>query len=343
IAALALWLRAQRTYERLNLKTSERPNITRSNIVCAEPMPGDQQLLDRFVADLGPKVLGQLVQVVFEKMKLAGDAGSLLKIEDEIASAVTEAKKLWLAGPKAEQGGLFADDRRPEQEQLGLDLSGITDEAFWASAEERIYAALRAYAEGAENEHGYQRRLFAGDAARGFAFVHICREHYDAVLMNPPFGELAMASKAYVVSHYARTKNDIYAAFVERWLSKLASSGSLGAITSRLGFFNISFQKWREDILLGPGSSIPFLVDLGYGVLDSATVETAAYIVDKDRQSHKLFSFQLLTAEDKSSVLLEAINGFAVAYARPGTFLVDPAVFKKVPGAPFCYWPKKRI
>jgi hypothetical protein len=82
ITALALWLRAQRSYQELGLKIAARPPIRRSNVVCAEPMPGERELLAEFVAAFQPTVLGQLVRVVFEKMKLAGEAGSLLKIED---------------------------------------------------------------------------------------------------------------------------------------------------------------------------------------------------------------------------------------------------------------------
>ena len=59
---------------------------------------------------------------------------------------------------------------------------------FWNTAEERIYAALRDYAESAE-AGDYQRRLFAEDAAHGFAFIDLCRKRYDAVVMNPPFGK----------------------------------------------------------------------------------------------------------------------------------------------------------
>ncbi|MGL5018979.1 MAG: hypothetical protein ACRDBP_12660, partial [Luteolibacter sp.] len=40
-----------------------------------------------------------------------------------------------------------------------------------------------------DSYHSYQRRLFAEDAARGFAFIDLCRQRYDVVLMNPPFGE----------------------------------------------------------------------------------------------------------------------------------------------------------
>lgn len=60
------------------------PPITRANIVCAEPMPGEMDLLKEFTATLQPKVLGQLVEVVFQKMKLAGEAGSLLEIEEDM-------------------------------------------------------------------------------------------------------------------------------------------------------------------------------------------------------------------------------------------------------------------
>jgi hypothetical protein len=73
IAALALWLRAQQSYQRFGFKSCDRPRITRSNIVCAEPMPGEQPLLDKFLSDLQPNAIAQLVQAVFEKMKLAGD------------------------------------------------------------------------------------------------------------------------------------------------------------------------------------------------------------------------------------------------------------------------------
>lgn len=79
---------------------------------------------------------------------------------------------------------------------------------------------------------------------------------------------------------YPRTKNDVYAAFVERGIELLVPGGMLGAITSRTGFFLSSFQKWREEILLKEAPPVVF-ADLGAGVLDSAMVETAAYCLRK--------------------------------------------------------------
>jgi hypothetical protein len=41
IAGLSLWLRAQKSWRDQGLKPQDRPQIHRSNVVCAEPMPGD--------------------------------------------------------------------------------------------------------------------------------------------------------------------------------------------------------------------------------------------------------------------------------------------------------------
>lgn len=280
IAALALWLRAQRAYQEQGIKASQRPPITRVNMVCAEPMPGDAALLNEFTATLQPPVLGQLVREIFDKMQLAGEAGSLLKIEEELRATIASAKQQWERGPQHEQQTLFPDMQQPRPEQLRFDVSGISDTEFWDLAEGRVLDALRDYASRAANGRMLQRRLFADDAERGFGFVDMCRRRFDVVLMNPPFGAASAPSKAAIEQLYPRTKNDVYAAFVERGVEMLRAGGMLGAITSRTGFFLSSFQKWREEILLPTAPPVVF-ADLGYGVLDTAMVETAAYCLCK--------------------------------------------------------------
>lgn len=283
IAASALWLRAQKSWKNLGLKSFERPGITKSNIVTAEPMPGEEDMRRAFTAGLKPRVLGQIVDEIFEKMKLAGEAGSLLKIEEEIKQAVAEAKKQWVKAPSFEQKELFQKLAQYQAKvENRFDLSGVTDESFWERAEDRILDALKDYAEQAENGRTFRRRLFAQDAARGFAFIDLCRKRYDVALMNPPFGDPSKPSKPLIDKSYPRTKNDIYAAFVERWLGMLCKKGRLGAITSRTGFFLSSFTKWREEILLKEAEPVVF-ADLGYGIMDAAMVEAAAYCLETKR------------------------------------------------------------
>jgi hypothetical protein len=98
--------------------------------------------------------------------------------------------------------------------------------------------------------------------------------------MNPPFGAGSLAAKKEFEKGYPRTKNDVYAAFVERGIQLLHPHGLLGAITSRTGFFLSRFQKWREEIILNEAPPVVF-VDLGHGVMDTAMVEAAAYCLER--------------------------------------------------------------
>jgi hypothetical protein len=85
IAGLSLWLRAQRAWHQAGVKPADRPRITRSNLVCAEPMPGEKELLREFVEQQFPAgerpAFVFLLETVFDRMTLAGEAGSLLRIE----------------------------------------------------------------------------------------------------------------------------------------------------------------------------------------------------------------------------------------------------------------------
>jgi hypothetical protein len=282
IAGLALWLRAQKSWQRLGLKPADRPAIRRSNIVCAEPMPGEKVLLREFVEQQFPAgerpLFRAFLESVWDRMRLAGEAGSLLQIYDEIRTLVAEAKQRWKDRPRFEQTTMFPGlETKPQQEEMRLDVTGITDEQFWERVEERVYSALRTFAERSESAGGFQRRLFAEDAARGFAFIDLCRQRYDVALMNPPFGDASLPSKPYLDDTYGDTKGDVYKAFVECFQARLVPAGYLGIISSRTGFFLGQSEDWRTRVVLRLFRPIA-LADLGSGVLD-AMVEVAAYVL----------------------------------------------------------------
>ena len=344
IASLALWLRAQRSWQQRGLRPQDRPRFRRSNIVCAEPMPGEEAFLDEFiVAQLSVtperKLLGQLVRRVFDAMKLAGEAGTLLKIEEEIASAVAEAKHRWLTAPKLEQLRLFADNLVPTaQKEFDLDVTGIADETFWERAEERIYAALRNYAEQAQHGGAFQRRLFANDAARGFAFIDLSRKSYDVVLMNPPFGYPSERSKAYVDEKYPQAKYDVLAAFIDRAFELLFADGYLGCITSRTVFFIEFFADWRRNLFENKGLQI--FADLGFGVLD-ALVETAAFTIRNSRLASPATFIRLLSSSEKDAALTAAIRDFSSGNEAKMVFSEQVTDFLNIDGFPMAYWVAK--
>ena len=274
---------------------ADRAKITRSNIVCAEPMPGEKPLLEDFLKTLREERLETLirrvmqvsegtrvratqsmadslctfVRLVWEGMRLAGEAGSLLKIEEELQEAIRVGQETWEEKLPLFRLTEFSLTEHPRQSYVRF-LPG-EEVSFWQRAESLVMAALddfAAYASNGQDCYGG----FLSMTLSGFAFVDLCRQRFDVVLMNPPFGEASKPSKTYIDITYPRTKNDVYAAFVERGLQLLMRGGMLGAITSRTGFFLSSFQKWREEIRLQEACPTVF-ADLGYGVLDTAMVE----------------------------------------------------------------------
>ena len=244
IAQLALWMRAQRAYRDFGIPRKNRPRIRRSNIVVAEPLVSDDRLTEEFVVRLSDPVLGRVFRELIETLKLAGDLGILLRVERLLT--------------RTNESGQF-DYLEPPEEKIRGALHRFI-------AEEGTRLTMR-------------RRLFADDAVQGLGLLETAEKKFDVILMNPPFGAGSTRAKRDFERSYPKTKNDVYAAFVERGIELLASRGRLGAITSRTGFFLSSFQKWREEVLLKRAPPAVF-ADLGYGVLDSAMVETAAYCLE---------------------------------------------------------------
>lgn len=332
IAALALWLRAQRAWKELKIPASQRPRITQTHIVVAEPMPGDAVLVEEFAAILNPPLLGDLFKKIVSEMRLAGELGTLLPIERTLGESIRRAREEFTWQRRSNPLGLDLEALPGEK-----DFSQVDDGTFFDRAEELLLDALRRFAESAAGGPGVRRRLFAGDAAQGMALVDIVRAKYDVVLMNPPFGACGMGAKKEFEKAYPRTKNDMYAAFVERGVEMLYKRGMLGAITSRTGFFLGRFQRWREEVLLKEAPPVVF-ADLGYGVLDAAMVEVSAYCLERRPVlgGQGTVFLRVLEAEDKPAALL----GEPTALRR---FRVTLQSFPKVMGSPFSYWASDRL
>jgi hypothetical protein len=219
------------------------------------------------------------------------------------------------------------------------DLQNLTKD-FWVTIEERIYDALRDYANQAESGGGFQRRLFAEDAAQGFAFIDICRKSYDVALMNPPFGELSKNVKVYVEEQYPSSKGNILAHFLERATLWTTENAQLGAIVSRTCFFLTSLSDFRTKIL-SRRLHVEAFADLGSGVLD-ATVETAAVIFNRQTPKAAEF-FRLLHLDVKDEILRRDLDCVAQGIVSDNTFLFHPKHLEDLTGQPYVYWVNPKI
>jgi hypothetical protein len=311
IAALALWMRAQRALNELGISRPDRPIVQKTRIVVAEPMSGGSNLQGQFTETLEPR-LGRLVDQVFQSMEMAGETGSLLQIDEAVHAAVRNIY--------GEHGELFR----------------VSDREQWEHVEHQLLDALQLYAHRTRASHGYERQLFVDDAARGLGFIDVSRGQYDVVLMNPPFGEVAVNSRSYLYERYANASQDIYTAFVDRFSAKLTPHGRLGVLSSRLGFFQDLTNGWRRRLLHGP-AKLRLVADLGERVLDNALVEAAAYIVSRSGDDQIMF-FDLLSKREKATTLL----GMVSLNSAQDVYCAVPSDFDQVPGSRIVYWVRHR-
>ena len=253
IASLALWLRAQRAWHEAGVKAKDRPQVGRGHVVAAVAPPAELDLRKRFIEELDPRD-AELFEKTLFLLKGLPELGVLLQVEKELPALVRQVF--------GEHGDLFREE----------------DMAQWQKAEARLQEALTEFARAARST--YQGRLFAEDALQGLRMIDHCREVFDVVVMNPPFGAIATGTKAEMTTAYPNSKNDLLAIFVERGLELMRAESRLGAITSRTCFYLSSFQKWREEIVLGIAQP-EVVADLGLGVMDDAWVEAAAYTLEK--------------------------------------------------------------
>jgi hypothetical protein len=348
IAGLSLWLRAQRSWHELGVSNNNRPAIQKSNIVCAEPMPGERELLEEFLNEgqtdnTEDSIVSRLIPRIFDHMKLAGIAGSLLKIEEEIAVIIREAKIKWGTNKPIASGWLFDDESyNSGQDIKDNSIQTIKDKTFWAQLENRIYLKLKDYSEHMEGNNVFQRRLFANDTALGFAFIDLCRQKYDIILMNPPFGSCVPTSEecANTPSYKNSISKNLAWGFFERAKSLSYESGGsfIGAIVDRTIFQKSSYADFRLSII--DDMHICEYLDLGIGVLDDANVMTSACICETIYCDNPtvFIDARKYTQENKPGIILDSIRSIFENKCLPIVYYRYVDELKNIPFCSFSYW-----
>jgi hypothetical protein len=311
VASAALMLRARRA--------CREGNLPRPNVLTARALPEDPEAWERALAGLSA-THRKLVASLRDALAQAPVLGPLLKVEERLA----------------------ADLHRSVPEAGGEDtLFGATGMAAAAMdrAEAEVLAAVQRVADEASSSAA--ERLLAAEATDAIRFVEAMRQRYDAVLMNPPFGEPVPATKPYVRAAYPwipSKDHNLLAAFVGRGLELCREGGYLGAITSRAGMFLTTFEHWRRDVLLS--HRLVALADLGFGVMEQALVEAAAYVVGADRATPEASAtfVRLLKDTERPDTLAKAIADERHGTGNPRLYRMPITEFEAVPGSPLAYW-----
>ena len=330
IAALALWLRAQRAWKDLGVSAADRPRIQRTHVVVAEPMPGDSVLVDEFAARLDPPILRNLFKKMVAESHLAGELGTLLRAEDGIALELNRAREQFLKQRKITG---FLPGMEPAELQGSPDLFGIVEDAFFHEAEGRIVDALRTFAETANGSASVRRRLFARDSAQGIAFIDTVKTQFDVVLMNPPFGEASKSTEKLLSPAYPAWNRNILCAFIARASELLKDRGVIGSVVDRTIANKSTYEEFRRTHLLAQPVLL-LAADLGWEVLD-ANVEVAALVLGSAKGCPPTTAF--FDVRDASSERPEALKLATSNCADPRSWRHMRSLFSGFPSHALVY------
>jgi hypothetical protein len=125
--------------------------------------------------------------------------------------------------------------------------------------------------------------LFAQDALQGLRLIDLCREVFDVVVMNPPFGALAAIPKTNSPKPTRAARTTCWPFWSSAAWNCCALADASAPSPHAPAFFLSSFQKWREQVVLGIAKP-EVMADLGHGVMDDAMVEAAAYVLEKQHE-----------------------------------------------------------
>lgn len=346
IAALSLWLRAQQSWSNLGVPREERPVIERSNLVLAEPMPGNKRMLKQLTEQLD-KPMQRLLVKIWEKMQYAGEAGLLIKMEQEIEEEIEDLRKNWSRVNAIQAAGLFdSEEKKAETNAANKKVVNLGKKevkaAFFATVVERLQEALRTVSSRLSEEEGYENTLFANDAVRGFAFIELCQKRYDVILMNPPFGEGSESTIPYLDAHYPCWCKNLVCAFFDRMQELLVNDGLVGAIFDRTVLIKSSYEPFRKKNICG---YISACADTGWNVLD-ANVETSTLVLAKTpSESREGVFFDVLNDEPscKAEMIKSLIEQLFINQKNDITYFQKSSDFIHLPNAIIGYYFDKNL
>lgn len=350
LAALSLYLKAKSYNPKLK--------ITKINLVCADARITDGKVrkvfLERFADD--PE-LQRIFARIFEDLECTFEIGSLLKVREPFEKLLErrkqEAHLQAVLVPKIEgQTTISGSSKIEGQAKLSLKVELGTESAPPIAVPKRVTLeqllnALKDFEREAMEKRDMGTLLFATEAEKSVGLLALLSEKYGVVMMNPAYGDMPARTKEYVKKYFPRTKNDYYATFIEQAVDLAETNGFVGMITSRTFMFLRTFRNIREDIFWN--EAIPeLLLDTGFGVLDGATVETAATVLRKIKGLQKRFSpmekecifcrLSMFGTYDKENVFMTSFLSYLKNNGHELWYRVTFGNLTQVPRTAYAYW-----
>ncbi|WP_252697952.1 BREX-5 system adenine-specific DNA-methyltransferase PglX [Natronosalvus vescus] len=315
LAAFNLYLKGRTRSEAEGADGFEMPKV---GIVCADAKVADIEGVEEVFDEVSagkPEVEDALRQILDAFEEVHG-LGSLLDVRGTLRD-------------------LFKDGIDEKSVQITLSDDPREDHTLG-----QILSSLREAVDGQRESDSF----LAQDLRSFVRLLDVLAQDYDVALMNPPYGSGGLMPdpvQNYVEQHY-RYQPQFYVNFFEACENLTKERGRIGMLIPRTFMFKRSFEDFREDFI-GPLGSFDFLAEFGLGILDNATVRTAATVVKKEthmsqNQMSAFLRLHDVPANEKERTFLDSLFGDLEQSSEQRLYNVDINEFSKIPGAPMSYW-----
>jgi hypothetical protein len=309
IASLALWLRAQRAWHDEEIRREDRPAIGRGHVIAAVAPPAEVDLRQELMAGMDAPDAELFERTLFLLRELP-ELGVLLRAEREVPALVREVV--------GSHGAIFRKD----------------DEQQWEDSEARLRQALQQFGRAAAGS--YRNWLFAEDALEGLRLIDLVGERFDAIVMNPPFGDRVTSTGQSLRRYYGDEKLDLYHYFYIRASTMLTEHGRVGAITPRTALYQSKYEGLR-DWWLQLDTSPLCIAELGLGILDDATVRPALIVVGNNRAG-QVFYCNLKHSKDPEADLQMSLELLIQGAFAKRSKLQKLSRYSSMPGKRLSLW-----
>lgn len=283
-------------------------------------------------------MLGSLLQI-------RSQFDPLMKAADHVVRERTRRSERALAA--SPQLSLDLPTVQRQQELADVFVSRVTRKTW---SRDRLIESLRDLESSALRDQDVGARLFYSDVERTIGLVTLLSQRYDVILMNPPYGDMPDAAKAYckgtkkAPGPYTRTAQDFATAFLEQALDLLEPGGLVGMLVPRSFMHLSSFEAVRREILTQEARP-ELIFDLGRGILDRADVRVAAAVIRAGRGDHR----ETPVVFQRLAYFRDVLRHARFLQTFPGYVAKGPSTdrewysarlssFQDVPGMPYGYW-----
>ena len=174
--------------------------------------------------------------------------------------------------------------------------------------------------------------------------ARVMAQKYDSVITNPPYltasGMSANLAK-YVKNHYADSKADMFAVFMEQNMKMLAPNRFMAMITMQGWMFLSSFESIRNKMI---NNNITSLIQIGYNSfpeLNSKVTQAVSFVVRKMSADKYCGTYLDLTTNYGQSADKE--EAFFDTIRKKNEYICNSSRFRVIPGHPLVYTASEQL